>query len=38
MKKTFTMPEIEVVNFETEEIMNNFGSWPSSDNDLGWEK
>ena len=37
MKKTFEMPEIEIVKFETEEVMN-FGSWQSGGNDIGWEE
>lgn len=37
MKKTFEMPVIEIVKFETEDVMNtNFASW-NGDNDLGWE-
>ena len=38
MKKTFEMPEIEIVKFETEEIMNQFESWNSGGNDIGWEQ
>lgn len=37
MKKTFEMPEIEVVKFETEEIMN-FNSWKDKNNSLGWKE
>ena len=38
MKKTFEMPEIEVVKFETEEVMSKFDSWQSGGNDVGWEE
>ena len=38
MKKTFSMPEIEIVKFETEQIMIDFASWPTGGNDIGWEK
>lgn len=38
MKKTFEMPVIEIVKFETEDVMNTkFDSWNSGENDLGWE-
>lgn len=36
MKKAFEMPEIEVVKFETEEVMNDFASWNEGENDMGW--
>ena len=39
MKKTFEMPVIEIVKFETEDVMNSarFSSW-GGENDLGWEE
>ena len=39
MKKTFEMPVIEIVKFETEDVMNTarFSSW-REENDLGWEE
>lgn len=38
MKKTFEMPEIEVVKFEAEAVLNTPESWPTGDDELGWEK
>ena len=41
MKKTFEMPVIEIVKFETEDVMNSarFASWQTgNDNALGWEE
>ena len=36
MKKTFEMPEIEIIKFETENVMT--ASAPvDDDNSLGWE-
>ena len=37
MKKAFETPEIEVVKFETEAVMN-FASWESDGNDIGWRE
>lgn len=37
MKKLFEMPEIEVVRFETEEILVEFPSWTPDGDDLGWQ-
>ena len=37
MKKTFEMPEIEIVKFETEEVLNRFASWNVGGTDIGWE-
>ena len=37
MKKTFEMPEIEIVKFETEAVLSEFSSWSSGGNDVGWE-
>ena len=36
MKKTFELPEMEIVKFETEDVLSNFESWEGG-NDLGWE-
>ena len=38
MKKAFEMPEIEVVKFETEEVMNDFASWQGGDHGMGWRE
>ena len=36
MKRIFEMPEIEIVKFETEAVLNS--SWETTDDDLGWEE
>ena len=38
MKKPFEMPEIEVVKFETEEVLSINDSRNGDDNDIGWEE
>ena len=40
MKKVFELPEIEIVKFETEDVLSNnmFDSWESGGNDIGWEE
>ena len=37
MKEIFVMPEIEIVRFETENVMS-FESWTTGGNDLGWKE
>lgn len=38
MKKPFEMPEIEVVKFETEEVLSINDSRNEGGNDIGWEE
>ena len=37
MKKEFQLPEIEVISFESEEILAEEKSW-SGGNNMGWEE
>ena len=37
MKEGFVMPEIEIVKFETENVMDDFASWESGGNQLPWQ-
>ena len=37
MKKTFEAPAIEIVKFETEDVLSKFPSWQADGDDLGWQ-